>query len=45
LIEELNGMGAEIAHYTQGSGLDEPLADLVQAATGEQRTFGWPQMA
>ena len=33
LIEELNGMGVEIAHYTQGPGIDEPLAELRSGTT------------
>jgi len=33
VIEELGPMGMEIAHYTQGPGIDEPLAELRSGVT------------
>ena len=40
LIEELNLSGVEIAHYTQGPGIDEPLAELRSGTTNFYQADG-----
>ena len=40
LIEETNSSGAVVARYSQGLNIDEPLAMLRSAATGDYRADG-----
>ena len=40
LVEETNSSGAVVARYSQGLNIDEPLAMLRSAATGDYRADG-----